>query len=130
MLHASPILLHLVSKSHQPAVNKLLDITKGIIEELHQKQFDLVASIVNKNVSSKEFNVYGAIRSIIRYALLTRNGSKITVDAYAEQSALGFTKDEESFILDSISSEYVIFHPKSLRNIIAGTVFHELTGLK
>lgn len=130
MLHASPILLHLSSKSHQPEVNKLLNITKGIITELHQKQFDLVASIVNEHVSKDGFNVYGAVRNIIRHALLTRNDTKITVNNYIEQSVLEFTEDEESSLMDSISLDLVLCHPKGLHNIIFGTVFFELTGLK
>ncbi len=130
MLHASPILLHLSSKSHQPEVNKLLNITKGIITELHQKQFDLVASIVNEHVFRDGFNVYGAIRNIIRHALLTKNDTKITVHNYIDQSVLEFTEDEESSLLRSISLDLVLCHPKSLRNIIFGTVFYELTGLK
>lgn len=130
MLHAAPILLYLDSKSHQPEVNKLLNITKGIITELHQKQFDLVASIVNEHVFRDGFNVYGAIRDIIRHALLTRNDTKITVNNYIDQSILEFTAEEESSLLDIISLDLVFCHPKSLRNIIFGTIFYEITGLK
>ena len=126
MLHATNIVLHFSSTSHESALIKLTELIDGIIAQFEEKQLYLVISLIKEHIDSGIRN--SLIQQLILYAMLNRGNAKISVSEHIRSAISRFSESEESFIVKNLKTQYIGYCSNKLSDIISKITLYELNG--